>query len=148
MKNLLILKKQLIRIALVFIVLWIFVINYSFVFKKQIIGNVVAAEKIGIPMAVINGSSQQPLNPQLFSFSIGIKDRHSGEIYMASSEDRQWAAVSLGNCVIAAYFPYPPWRLDKGSTSQNARLLRNFINCDQLPKESWFDSIKFFFLFN
>ena len=148
MKYLFVIVKWLIRLAIVAVLLWVFVLNYDFIFKKQVIGYVVAAEKINGPLAVIDGNSKIPFNPQLFSFSIGIKDRFSGEIFMASSEDRQWAAVNLGNCVIAAYFPYPPWRLDKGSTSHNARLLRNFTNCEQLPKLGWFDSFKFFFLLN
>ncbi|MEQ1723005.1 MAG: hypothetical protein ABL930_07490 [Pseudobdellovibrio sp.] len=146
MKILNFLKKWISILIVLFSVVWVFVVNYSFVFKKRIVGEVVAAEKVVVPMAVVT-SAAEAINPQVFSFSVGIKDRKTGEIYMASSEDRQWAAVSKGNCVIAAYFPYPPWQLSKGNTSHNARLLRNFTGCEQLPEDSWVESIKFFFLF-
>lgn len=127
-------------------VVWVLFFNWSFVFKKKIIGEVVTAEKVVAPLAVI-GQSNAQLNSQVFSFSVAIKDRDTGEIYMASSEDRQWAAVQSGNCVVAAYFPYPPWHLSKGGTSHNARLLRNFTACEQMPNQSgWLNSIKFFFL--
>ena len=141
-------KWSLITIAVIFL-FWIFVVNWSFVFKKKVIGEAVAIERIAGAMAIVT-SDQAPINSQVFSFSVAIKDRNSGEIFMASSEDRQWAAVTKGNCVIAAYFPYPPWRLlDKGMTDHNARLLRNFTNCDELPKQgSFFDGVKFFFLIN
>lgn len=141
-------KKWLIRISILTVLVWIFVFNYSFVFKRKVVGVIVAAEKVTAPIAIVGDASKSQLNPQIFSFSVGIKDRKSGEIYMASSEDRQWAAVSVGNCVIAAYFPYPPWEFSKGGTSHNARLLRNFTDCDQLPTENWFEDLKFFFLIN
>lgn len=148
MQFLFILKKWLVRISILAVLLWVFGFNYSFVFKRRVVGQVVAAEKIAAPIAIVGDVSQKQLNPQIFSFSVGIKDRKTGEIYMASSEDRQWAAVAVGNCVIAAYFPYPPWEFSKGGTSHNARLLRNFTSCEQLPPENWFEDLKFFFLFN
>lgn len=141
-------KKWLIRISILTLLVWIFGFNYSFVFKRKVVGVIVAAEKVTAPIAIVGDSTKSQLNPQIFSFSVGIKDRKTGEIYMTSSEDRQWAAASVGNCVIAAYFPYPPWELSKGGTSHNARLLRNFTSCDQLPVESWFEDLKFFFLLN
>lgn len=146
MQYLIIFKKWLIRFSILAVLVWVFGFNYSFVFKRKVVGQVVAAEKIAAPIAIVGEASQKQLNPQVFSFSVGIKDQKSGEIYMASSEDRQWAAVSVGNCVIAAYFPYPPWELSKGGTSHNARLLRNFTGCDQLPADNWFENLKFFFL--
>ena len=127
---------------------WIFFANWSFIFKTKVIGEVVASERVAGQFAVL-GTAQQPMNPQVFSFSVAIKDRFTGEIHMASSEDRQWAAVTKGNCVIAAYFPYPPWQMEKGNTNHNARLLRNFTACDQLPiNNSFLDSVKFFFMMN
>jgi hypothetical protein len=146
MKILNFLKKWISILIVLFAIVWVFIINYSFVFKKRIVGEVVAAEKVAVSMAVV-ASSSEAINPKVFSFSIAIKDRKTGEIYMSSSEDRQWAAVGKGNCVIAAYFPYPPWQLSKGNTSHNARLLRNFTSCEQLPEDSWTESLKFFFLF-
>ncbi len=149
MTYLLIFKKWFLRVGIVFVFVWLILANWSFIFKTKIVGEVVASERVSGPLAII-GTGQQALNPQVFSFSVAIKDRFSGEIHMASSEDRQWAAVSKGNCVIAAYFPYPPWRmLDKGMTNHNARLLRNFTGCDQVPNETGLISqIKFFFMMN
>lgn len=92
-------------------------------------------------------TSDQPINPQVFSFSVAIKDLRTNEIHMASSEDRKWGAVQSGNCVIAAFFPYEPWNLTKGMTDRNARLLKNYQNCADVPKEEGFSSwLKFFFL--
>ncbi len=148
MKNFLSLFKKfsLLSLFILFLV-WIFIFNWSFVFKKKIVGEVVAAERVMDNVAIIS-QSQKAFNPQVFSFSVGIKDQNSGEIFMASSEDRKWAAVSKGNCVVAAFFPYPPWRtFDKGTTDHNARLLRNYTSCSQMPVEDgFFDWIKFFFL--
>ncbi len=142
-----ILKKWTVILVCAFVFVWIFVFNYSFVFKKKVIGEAVAVERVAGAMAILT-NSQAPINPQAFSFSVAIKNRHSGEIHMASSEDRKWAAVEKGNCVIAAYFPYAPWRLlDKGMSDHNARLLRNFTNCEEMPsQDSFLDSVKFFFL--
>ncbi|AGH95599.1 hypothetical protein [Pseudobdellovibrio exovorus] len=148
MKYLMLAKKWLLRGLVVFAIIWLFVFNWTFVFKKKVVGEVVAAEKVIVPLAVVTNNGQDPVNPQVFSFSIGIKDRHSGEIFVASSEDRQWAAVNLGNCVIAAYFPYPPWMLSKGNTYQNARLLRNFTDCSQMPEQGVWENLKFFFLWH
>jgi hypothetical protein len=147
MKLLNFLKKALIVGLVLFLFIWVFGANYSFVFKKRVVGEVVAAERVDINgVAVVTGNSQQ-INPQVFSFSVGIKDQKSGEIYMASSEDRQWAAVAKGNCVVAAYFPYPPWQLSKANTNHNARLLRNFVNCSEMKvDDSIWEKIKFFFL--
>lgn len=97
------------------------------------------------PQAVI--TNNQPFNPQVFSFSVAIKDLRTNEIHMASSEDRKWGAVQQGNCVVAAFFPYPPWNLSKGMTDKNARLLQNFTSCQDLPQDDGFVSwLKFFFL--
>ncbi len=139
-------KKWLLILIPIALFLFIIIGNWSFVFKSRIVGEVVAVERVSGPIAIL--SENQKINPQVFSFSVAIKDRQTGEIHMASSEDRQWAAVTKGNCVIAAYFPYPPWRmLDKGQTNHNARLLRNFINCEQVPDEKgFFEGLKFFFL--
>lgn len=148
MKNLLLNVKKMGLIAVILIsLIWVFIFNWSFVFKRKVVGEVVAAEKVNALMAIVT-NNQQPLNPQAFSFSVAIKDRFSNEIFMASSEDRKWAAVTKGNCVVAAFFPYPPWALNKGMTDHNARLLRNFTSCEDVSKEdSFLEAIKFFFLF-
>ncbi len=139
-------KKWLFISVPIVVVLFIVIANWSFFFKSKIVGEVVAVERVTGPIAIL--TENQKMNPQVFSFSVAIKDRQTGEIHMASSEDRQWAAVTKGNCVIAAYFPYPPWRmLEKGMTNHNARLLRNFTACDQVPDDKgFFEALKFFFL--
>lgn len=148
MKNFLNLLKKFSIVTLIGIVLvWIFVFNWSFVFKKKVVGEVVAVERVMGSMAIIT-QDQNAINPQAFSFSVGIKDKTSGEIHMASSEDRKWAAVTRGNCVVAAFFPYPPWRtFDKGMTDHNARLLRNYTSCAEMTETNgWFEAIRFFML--
>lgn len=148
MKFLNALKKWVLLITFIAATVWVFGFNWSFVFKKRVVGEVVAAEKVNNALTVIT-NSQDPVNPQVFSFSIGIQDAKTGEIYMASSEDRQWAAVTKGNCVVAAYFPYPPWMLAKANTSHNARLLRNFTTCAQMPdQDGVLEWLRFFFLFS
>ncbi|MGZ3691923.1 MAG: hypothetical protein ACXVAX_10495 [Pseudobdellovibrio sp.] len=143
------LRKWLIIILCVAFVVWLFGANWSFLFKKKVVGEVVAVEKVNpSAVAVLTGeAAADKLNPQVFSFSVGIKNKNSGEIFMASSEDRQWAAVEKGNCVVAVYFPYPPWEVLKANTSHNARLLRNYTNCEAMPQEDGFlETLKFFFL--
>lgn len=139
-------KKVSLIILFLFVFVWIFIFNWSFVFKKKVIGEVTAVQKVEGMLTVITNSTE-PVNPQAFSFSIAIRDLKTSEIHMASSEDRKWAAVQKGNCVVAAYFPYPPWNLKKGTTDHNARLLRNFENCEGVSQEdSFWDQVKFFFL--
>ena len=146
MSILTLIKKWLLITVPILLILFIVIVNWSFFFKSKIVGEIVAVERVSGPIAIM--TNDQKINPQIFSFSVAIKDRQTGEIHMASSEDRQWAAVTKGNCVIAAYFPYPPWRmLEKGQTNHNARLLRNFTSCDQVPDDKgFFESLKFFFL--
>lgn len=129
------------------LVVWVFIFNWSFVFKKKVTGEVVAVERVMGSMAIIT-QNQGQINPQAFSFSVGIKDKSTNEIHMASSEDRKWAAVTKGNCVVAAFFPYPPWRtFDKGMTDHNARLLENYTSCAEMTKvDGWFEGIRFFLL--
>ena len=147
MKTLQSLKKWFILTLILSLIIWVFGFNWSFVFKHRVVGEIVASERVNSSALTVVTNSQEALNPQVFSFSIGIKDLNTGEIYMASSEDRQWAAVEKGNCVIAVYFPYPPWMLSKANTSHNARLLRNYTSCAAMPvQDGIFDKIKFFFL--
>lgn len=147
MKFLILFKKWALISLLALCFFWVFVVNWSFVFKQRITGEVVAAERVTGALTLLTQNNTK-IDPQVFSFSVAIKDQTTGEIHMASSEDRQWAAVSKGNCVVAAFFPYPPWRMmDKGMTNRNARLLRNFTSCDQVPPQGgFFDNLRFFFL--
>lgn len=124
---------------------WVFIFNWPFVFKKRIVGHLATVERVGTEIIVDNRTGSIP--PQAFSFSIAIQDLKTGEIHMASSEDRKWAAAQKGNCVVAAYYPYPPWKINKGTTDYNARLIQNFQTCDNVPSElSFWGKIKFFFL--
>lgn len=141
------LKKWLMFAAVLALMVWIFGYNWSYVFKKRVIGEVEAVEKINGPLTVLTGNAASSLDSPAISFSVAIKDLVTGEIFMASSEDRQWGAVVKGNCVIAAYFPYPPWMLYKGNTSHNARVHKNFTSCAQVPdQDNWYENLKFFFL--
>lgn len=125
---------------------WLVLGNWSFFFKQRIVGQVVTVERIVAPVAVINNPGET-MNRENFSFSIAIKNQSTSEIHMASSEDRQWGAVQSGNCVVAAYFPYPPWNLKKGMTDHNARLLKNFTDCSAVSQEPTFwEKVQFFFL--
>ena len=97
---------------------------YSFLFSKTVKGEVLKVERVSTADAIITSSRNIPAS-QLFSYAISIRD-DSGEIHTASSEDRQWAVVSSGQCVEAKFFPYPFWELDKGRTYFGARLERLF----------------------
>ena len=128
------------------LIIWMFVFNWSFIFKKRIVGEVATVERVSDGI-IITGSSNDAIPTKAFSFSVAIKDLVTGEIHMASSEDRKWAAVQKGNCVVAAFFPYPPWKFSKGTTDFNARLIQNFQTCESADKETNFwGKFKFFFL--
>lgn len=103
---------------------WVFVNYYSYIFSRKVVGVVVDVKQIDTNVALmqVTGATQDRLNPALYSaYSVAIKET-SGEIVTSSAEDRQWAVVHPGNCAEAIYYPYPPWRLDKGNTYFNARL--------------------------
>ncbi len=138
-------SRILIGLVVVFLI-WMVAGNWSFVFKKRIVGQVVTVERVMAPVAIINNAGDA-LNKENFSFSIGIKDLHTTEIHVASSEDRKWAAVQPGNCVVAAFFPYPPWNLSRGTSDHNARLLRTFEKCEgQTAEPTFWERVQFFFL--
>lgn len=138
--------KWFLNILLLSLLVWIFVFNWSFIFKKRVVGEISTVEKVNAGMIVAT-SSNGTIPDQAFSFSVAIKDLTTGEIHMASSEDRKWAATQKGNCVVAAFYPYPPWKLSKGTTDFNARLLQNYQSCDMVKKdENFWDKVKFFFL--
>lgn len=106
---------------------------YSYVFSKEVSGEVFGVEWVAEASAmIVGGSAGGTLPPQVFSFAIAVRDRKTGEIYTASSEDRQWAVVSKGQCVTAEFFPYPPWHFEKARTYFGARLLRIY-DCPEQP---------------
>jgi hypothetical protein len=107
---------------------YLFVDYYPFIFARTVTGEVVSVERLDTPVAVMGGQTDLP--KQVFSFAIGIEDKKTGEIVVASSEDRRWAAVVKGNCATARFFPYAPWRLDKRGMYFDARLVELLKNCD------------------
>ena len=111
--------RSVVAMALFAIVGFVVVNYYSYIFAKVVIGEVIRVEHVSQTEAVI--ASRSTPSYQLFSYAIAIRD-HQGVIHTASSEDRQWAVVSPGQCAKAKFFPYPPWRLDKGNTYFGARL--------------------------
>ena len=104
-------------------IVWAVADNYSVLFSKKITGEITAVERVEIPVALIS-RAESNINEKVFSFAIGIKDRTTGEIFTASSEDRQWAVAQKGQCADAVFLPYPPWQLKKKDTYFGARLVR------------------------
>lgn len=115
---------RIIKLFLAFVLFvglgFVFLEYYPFLFSRRVKGVVEAIERIDVPVALIQ-RAQQPLNPQIFSFSVAIREP-SGEIVTASAEDRQWAVVQKGQCAEAVFYPYPPWQVMKSGTYFNARL--------------------------
>jgi hypothetical protein len=105
---------------------------WPYIFSKKVEGNVVKVEKLMDPIAVMTGG--EPSN-KVFSFAVAIRNESTGEIFTASTEDRQWAAVQgEGLCAEAKFFPYPPWKLDKSGTYFGARLIKLWNCTDKKPE--------------
>lgn len=103
-------------------ILWGVFANYSVIFSKTVVGEITRVERVELPVALMARPDQ--VTSKVFSFAIGIKDQKTGEIYTASSEDRQWAVAEKGQCVEAVFLPYPPWEFTKKDTYFGARLVR------------------------
>ncbi len=95
--------------------------NYSFIFSHHVTGEIIAVERVSMPVAIMNGASQSV--PGMFSFAVAIRDA-TGVIHTASTEDRQWAVAKPGFCADAVFYPYPFWNLEKRGTYMNARLVQ------------------------
>lgn len=93
--------------------------NYSYVFSRNVKGEILEVERVTHPSAILGNVTSN----QVYSFAVAVKEA-SGEIVTASSEDRQWAVAKKGFCVEARYYPYPPWDFDKSGTYFNARLVK------------------------
>ena len=120
-------KKYVIIGSLLLVVILAGVITvqyYTYLFAKEVTGEILKVERVNQQEMVITSGAAVPAS-QLFSFAVSIKDG-AGEIHTASTEDRQWAVAQPGQCVEAKYFPYPPWNLDKTGTYHSARLIRLF----------------------
>lgn len=105
-----------------------FVRFYSYIFAREVKGVITNVEKPSSPMAIV-GADSKIAEKQLFSYAVAIKIE-DGEIITASTEDRQWAVADIGKCVVAKFYPYPPWDFDKAGTYSRARLLRMY-DCPQ-----------------
>lgn len=122
------LKTSLIVIIIISVVL-LFTNYYSYIFAKSVDGEIVGVERVTEPAAVIGGGSLTP--QQMYSFAVAIRDKETGTIFTASSEDRQWAVAKKGFCANAKFYPYPPWNLEKSGTYFRARLIE-LRDCNNL----------------
>lgn len=92
--------------------------NYSWVFAKRVKGEVVDVQRVTAPTAVFGSRATEA---QMYSYSILLKSEN-GQLFTASSEDRQWQVVKKGYCVEALLYRYPFWDLDKAGNFFNARV--------------------------
>jgi len=113
---------KLLALSILGLVTFIFFNYYSIIFSKTVRGKLDRVEKLDVPIAVVQGQ----LTDKIFSFAVAVRDE-KGEIHTASTEDRQWAAATVGTCVEAVFEPYPPWNFKKHDTYHNARLKRSWV---------------------
>lgn len=111
-------RVALVVVALILVV-FILINYYSYIFAKTVKGEIVDVQRVTDPTTIV-GSHMTP--GQLHSFAVAIR-AEDGEIFTASSEDRQWAVAKQGFCVVAKFYPYPFWQLDTAGTYHNARLI-------------------------
>lgn len=119
-----VLRRLLLAICIIAL-FWGVLANYSFVFSKVVTGEIMEVERVTQPSTVIGGAMTPE---QMYSFAVMIRSE-TGEIFSASSEDRQWAVAKKGYCVEARFYPYPPWNLEKADTYFNARLVKVLSDC-------------------
>ncbi len=121
------LRTALIVVAVLAVFL-LFTTYYSYIFAKTVNGEIIGVERVTEPTAIIAGN----LTPQqMYSFAVAIRDKETGTIFTASSEDRQWAVAKKGFCANAKFYPYPPWNLEKSGTYFRARLIE-LQDCNNL----------------
>lgn len=120
--------KSLIILLIIGALLWVIMANYSVIFSKTVKGEIVGVERIEIPVALMTRTDTDM--GKVYSFAIGIKTE-TGEIFTASSEDRQWAVVTRGQCAEAVFLPHPPWELRKKDTYFGARLVKLYECADR-----------------
>lgn len=101
------------------------VTNYSWVFSKNVKGKILGVKRVTDPTAILGSKVTAE---QLHSYSVLIQ-AEDGELFTASSEDRQWEVATAGYCVEAKLYRYPPWDLKNSGTFFNARLLKLKV-CD------------------
>lgn len=93
--------------------------NYSWIFAKSVEGEIFKVERVTDPTMIVGNVANNA--SAMHSFAVAIRTT-DGQIYTASSEDRQWAVVIPGCKVKALFFRYPFWELQKTGTFFNARL--------------------------
>lgn len=119
--------KTLIVVIIFAIFGYLFVEFYPYIFAKVVEGKIEKVERVQLNVSLMqNTAPDSKIAPELYSFAVAIRTA-DGQVFTASAEDRQWAAVSDGLCVKAKFFPYPPWRLDKSGTYYGARLLESRV---------------------
>lgn len=123
------------RLVILFVILIIagFVVasNYSYFFAKKVVGEISEVKQLEQASLLVTGANIP--TSQLRSLAVAVKHGSTGEIYTASTEDRQWIVAKTGQCAIALFYPYPPWNLEKAGTYHNARLISLCDNCE-VPK--------------
>jgi hypothetical protein len=129
-------KIRLLAIALLLVLAGVITLmNYSFIFAQHIVGEIVDVKQID-QTPVLLGGGQIPTS-QRYTFAVAVKNGNTGEIFTASTEDRQWAVAKTGQCAIAEFYPYPFWDLEKRGTFHKARLTKLCESCEvgQCAKE-------------
>lgn len=109
-----------------------FVRFYSYIFAREVKGVILNIEKPTAPTTIVgtNGTMGiESVQSELFKYAVAIQ-MEDGEILTASSSDRQWVVAEKGKCVVAKFYPYPPWDFDRSGTYFKARLMRMF-DCAQ-----------------
>lgn len=120
--------------VLLFLIVTIYLIYYPYIHQRNVLGPVKGVKQIFETAAIVATSNLDP-SSKIYSFAVGVQDKKTSEIVTGSTEDRQWGVVKEGQCVEAAFFPYPPWNLQKSGTYYNVRLKKLFENCDNLESE-------------
>lgn len=105
-----------------------FIRFYSYIFAREVKGVILNIEKPTAPTTIVgtNGTiGIDSMRSELFNYAVAIQ-MDDGEILTASSSDRQWVVAEKGKCVVAKFYPYPPWDFDRSGTYFKARLMRMF----------------------
>lgn len=124
--------KGIVILAGVLVLISCYVIFYSYIHKRTVVGPVSGVNQLFDNVTLLAGSRNPA--PQIYSAAVAVRDTQSNEIVTGSTEDRQWGVVKEGQCVEADFFPYPPWNLQKAGTYYNVRVIKLYDNCDAIKK--------------
>lgn len=108
----------------------LFIQHYSWIFAKNIRGEVIEIESSAIPSTPPANGSSETASTTVFTVLIEASD---GKMYTSTTTDEQWKVVRKGYCVQVLLYRYPPWDLERAGTFFNARL-RQLYRCDEAPK--------------